>query len=101
MKFSDRKNYLYGKGDCDSSSAVVTIFLIPSGPYRSMTLSSVMPPFPSVHKSPGSPKTWSPWRWLMNTRVTLPGLMGLLWIWTWEPSPQSKSQTSPVFFHCR
>src|SRR6266540_6669276 len=65
---------------------------VPRGPY---TRSSRSRPFiDSDWTSPGSPRKWSPWKWVRKTRVTCMKDRFDSMNWRWVPSPQSKRRTS-------
>ena len=71
----DSSIYLNTSGDRERLRAVVTNRLIPTGPYSSTTVLGPLAgsmPFPRVHSSPGSPKRWSPWRWVMKILLIFP-----------------------------
>ena len=56
---------------------------------RWMVISPLSPISDSVDSSPGNPKQWSPWRWLMKIRRRRLSLMPYFMICICVPSPQS------------
>src|SRR5699024_3031990 len=74
---------------------VSTYCLIPFGPY--IVTSSLSPPKKErLLNKPGSPKIWSPCKWVMKILLIFRGFKVVCNIWCWVASPQSNIHSSLI-----